>query len=359
MSDLLRRSPLHDLHLAAGAKMGSFGGYEMPLTYPTGTLFEHLACRRSAACFDVSHLGTVRVDDGGAFDRLQNRLSNDLRRIGPGRAQYSHVLEEDGSVVDDVIVWWVDSDRFDVMPNATNTSRVVDAIGGTDTTASRAVIAVQGPAARSSLASIWPEAAAVDRFNVATVAWHGTTCTVAGTGYTGEDGVELAVPLPVAASLWSALVAGGVTPAGLGARDTLRLEAGLPLYGQELGPGITPLQAGLGWVVGWKKPDFVGRRALAEEKRTGVRRRLRGIRSTTRRPLRNGAPVLSGGRQVGVCTSGGYSPVLGQGIALAMIDTIGNADVMADGSPVTVDLRGTAIPASLVSPPFVALSGRS
>ncbi len=210
--------------------------------------------------FDVSHLGTVRVRGADAFDHLQHSLSNDLRRVHPGRAQYTHLLDEDGFVVDDIIVWWVDEERFDVMPNASNTTDVVAAIGGNDVTEERAVIAVQGPEARARLAQIAPAAAEVHRFSVERFEWGGATCLVAGTGYTGEDGVECAVPAEVAPAFWEAVLAQGVVPAGLGARDTLRLEAGLPLHGHELGPGITPLQAGLGWVVGWDKGDFTGPR---------------------------------------------------------------------------------------------------
>lgn len=353
MSDALRRSPLHDVHRAAGAKMVAFGGYLMPVSYPTGTVAEHLACRRSAACFDVSHLGSVRVDDGGAYDRLQHRLCNDLRRIGPGRAQYSQLLDDDGSVVDDVIVWWTEASCFDVMPNATNTERVRLAIGGEDTTASRAVIAVQGPAARAVLWDVWPEAAAVARFAVATLAWRGAPSVVAGTGYTGEDGVELAVPVAVAGDLWAALVAAGAVPAGLGARDTLRLEAGLPLHGHELGPGITPLQAGLRWVVGWDKEEFVGRDALVAEDRRGPRRRLRGIVGDTSRPLRDGDRVWAENRPVGTCTSGSFSPVLGRGIALALLDTGDSGEAVSDGLRVVVRRGTTELSATVVTPPFV------
>ena len=243
-----RVSPLHQAHLALGAKMVPFGGWEMPLAYPSGTVAEHRACRTAAVAFDVSHLGTVRVQGADAFDHLQHSLSNDLTRVRPGRAQYTHLLDEDGFVVDDIIVWWVDDERFDVMPNASNTTDVVAAIGGNDVTEERAVIAVQGPEARALLARVAPEAAEVHRFSVERFAWGGATCLVAGTGYTGEDGVECAVPAEAAPGFWEAVLGQGVVPAGLGARDTLRLEAGLPLHGHELGPGITPLQAGLGWV---------------------------------------------------------------------------------------------------------------
>src|SRR5688572_19606966 len=163
----------------------------MPLQYPTGTIAEHLACRNDAVAFDVSHLGTVLVEGAEAFAGLQSALTNDLRKVSPGRAQYTHLLDEaDASVLDDIIVWWVDDQRFQVMPNASNTDRVVGAIGGRDVTASRAILAVQGPAARDHLATIAPEAAAVGRFRVARASVAGAECTVAGTGYTGEDGED-------------------------------------------------------------------------------------------------------------------------------------------------------------------------
>jgi aminomethyltransferase len=292
----LSTSPLDAAHRALGAKLVPFGGWDMPLSYPGGTLAEHRACRTGAAVFDVSHLGTVRVEGSGALDRLQQALTNDLGKIRPGRAQYTHLLDErDGSVLDDIIVWWVSTDRFDVMPNASNIDRVVDAIGGTDVTRERAVLAVQGPEARERLSGVAPVAAEVGRFDVALVDVLGRECAVAGTGYTGEDGVELAVPKDHAATVWEAILGAGITPAGLGARDTLRLEAGLPLHGHELGPGITPLQAGLGWVVGWDKPTFRGKAALEREREHGVARRLRGIEVEGRRPLREGQDVYVGG----------------------------------------------------------------
>ena len=348
-TDADRVSPLHAAHVALGAKMVPFGGWEMPLAYPSGTLTEHRACRTSAVAFDVSHLGTVRVTGPAAFEHLQESLSNDLRRIGVGRAQYTHLLGEDGSVLDDIIVWWVDEERFDVMPNASNTSRVVAAIGGQDVTAERAIIAVQGPEARARLASVSPEAAAVHRFAVAAFEWEGADCLVAGTGYTGEDGVECAVPAASAVAFWDAVLGTGVLPAGLGARDTLRLEAGLPLHGHELGPGITPLQAGLGWVVGWDKGDFTGRAALEEERAAGPWRRLRGLVAEGRQPLRDGAEVHAGGRLVGVLTSGNFSPMRECGIGLALVE----ADAaLLEGDAVTVVQRGRPLPATLVRPPL-------
>lgn len=350
----MKFSPLDAEHRTLGARMTPFGGWDMPLQYESGTLAEHLACRESAVAFDVSHLGTVRVHGTDALDRLQSAFTNDLRKIEPGRAQYTHLLDPtDASVLDDIIVWWIDERTFDVMPNASNTDRVIAAIGGEDTTTSRAVIAVQGPQARERVAAIFPEAAAVGRFRVAACRWNDTPCTVAGTGYTGEAGLEIAVPAPMAASLWNALLGAGILPAGLGARDTLRLEAALPLHGHELGPGISTLQADLEWVVSWTKGDFIGRSALLAEKERGVTRVLRGIATEGRRPPRAECVVRSAGpdgvTDVGIVTSGNFSPVLGHGIALALL-----SPGCRPGDPVTIDVRGSELAGRVVPTPFIA-----
>ena len=324
----VQRSPLAAAHESLGARFVDFGGWEMPISYPAGTVAEHRACRSAAVAFDVSHLGTVRVEGRDAFGRLQRSLTNDLGRIGPGRAQYTHLL--------------------DVMPNASNTASVTSALGGPDVTRERAVIAVQGPTARQQLASVSPVAATVSRFGVAAFDWEGVECVAAGTGYTGEDGIECAVPVARAEAFWWAVLEHGVAPAGLGARDTLRLEAGLPLHGHELGPGITPLQAGLGWVVGWDKGPFRGRQALEAERRRGIARRLRGLVTEGRQPPREGNDVLDGDRVLGRVTSGNFSPVLERGIGMALLDP-----AVESGSGVTIDVRGRPIDASVATLPFV------
>jgi aminomethyltransferase len=327
----------------------------MPLEYGAGTIAEHLACRNDAVVFDVSHLGTVRVEGAPAMESLQAALSNDLAKIAPGRAQYTHLLDDaDGSVLDDIIVWWHPDagdggSRFDVMPNASNTDRVRAAVGGVETTHDRAVLAVQGPAAHERLATVFPEAATIGRFRVAPATWKGVACTVAGTGYTGERGLEIAVPAAAAVDLWAAITGAGIQPAGLGARDTLRLEAALPLHGHELGPGITPLQAGLAWVVAWDKPAFRGRAALLAERERGIARRLVGIATEGRRPPRAECAVLIDGDPVGSVTSGNFSPVLGHGIALAFVPP----DV-GEGAAVEIDVRGARLGGRVVPTPFVS-----
>jgi aminomethyltransferase len=359
--DALRHSPIDAEHRALGARMVEFGGWDMPIQY-TGVLEEHRACRERGVVFDVSHLGSVRVAGKGAHALLQWALTNDLGRIAPGRAQYTHLLDpDDAHVVDDIIVWWVD-DEFLVMPNASNTDRLVGAlqdgvaahadgaVSVDDVTAARAILAVQGPDARELLGPVLSDAATVPRFDVRPITYEGSPGYAAGTGYTGEDGVELHVPAAQAPAVWRRIVDAGITPAGLGARDTLRLEAGLPLHGHELGPGITPLQAGLGWVVRWDKGDFRGRDALLAEKERGVARRLRGLLVQGRQVPRAECVVLVDGSPVGRITSGNFSPMLGRGIALAFLPP-----AIADATVVEIDVRGRLVPAEVVKPPFVPL----
>ncbi|MHB1089757.1 MAG: glycine cleavage system aminomethyltransferase GcvT [Ilumatobacteraceae bacterium] len=345
----MRTSPLDARHRSLGAKMVPFGGWEMPLSYEHGTVAEHLSCRSDAVVFDVSHLGTVRVSGASAKHDLQRAFTNDLDKIAPGRAQYTHLLDVDASVLDDIIVWWIDEETFDVMPNASNTSRVIDAISGHDTTDSRAVLAVQGPQARQRVHTFSADAAAVPRFAVRRVEMFGTQCVVAGTGYTGEDGIEIAAPVGVAEQVFDALLAAGVTPAGLGARDTLRLEAGLPLHGHELGVGFSPLHAGLGWVVAWNKPDFRGKAALEAIRDAGLTKRLVGISTQGRRPPREGCVVAHAGCEIGITTSGNFSPTLNHGIAFAFVDP----KHVEPGTAVTIDVRGTDLPGVIVTTPFV------
>lgn len=356
----LRRSPLDAEHRALGARMAPFGGWDMPIQF-SSVIEEHRACRKRAVVFDVSHLGSVRVAGPGAYGMLQWALTNDLGRIEPGRAQYTHLLDpDDAHVVDDIIVWWVGEREFLVMPNASNTAPLVAALEDAadnhadgactveDMTASRAVLAVQGPQARARLRALDPSWAEVARFGVVPAVFDDAPGWVAGTGYTGEDGVELHVPAAVAPAIWQKLLGAGLTPAGLGARDTLRLEAGLPLHGHELGPGITPLQAGLAWVVRFDKGDFRGRSPLLAERQRGVTRRLRGLVLEGRQIPRSGHPVSVGEELVGEVTSGNFSPCLERGIAFAFL-----RPHVEEGAAAVVDIRGRPAPATVTTPPFV------
>ncbi len=302
MSDSLRHSPLDAEHRALDARMTEFGGWDMPIQYRS-VLEEHRACREHAVVFDVSHLGSVRVAGPGAVPVLQWALTNDLGRIGPGRAQYTHLLDpDDAHVVDDIIVWWVDDDELLVMPNASNTDPIVSTLEAAAAARDDGVLGRghhrdagrprgPGPGGARPPGDVgrprWRRSRASRSRQVA---WGDVPCFVAGTGYTGEDGVEIHVPAASAPALWREIVAAGVVPAGLGARDTLRLEAGLPLHGHELGPGITPLQAGLGWVVRFDKGDFRGREPLLAEREHGVDAAAAGAAGRRAPPAARGLP---------------------------------------------------------------------
>ena len=319
------QTPLDAEHRALGGRMVDFAGWDMPIRYGS-VLDEHRACRTAAVVFDVSHMGSVWMRGSGAFTALQDLLTNDLGGIGPGRAQYTHLLDDEASVVDDLIVWWVGEEEFLVIPNASNTAPALAALqaasGGADVedaSGERALLAVQGPEARRLLAGLAPEAAEVAHFGVsATTLPGGVSGFVGGTGYTGEDGVELFVPVETAVDVWRALLEAGVVPAGLG------------------------------WVVGWDKPTFAGRDALLAEKERGVERRLAGILLSDRQVPRAGCSVLIDGEAVGEVTSGNVSPVLERGIALGFLPP-----GTKPGTAVEIDIRGRRASGEVVKPPFI------
>ncbi len=355
----LHHSPLHDRHVALGARFAPFAGWEMPLQY-TGVVEEHQAVRQRAGLFDVSHLGTLDVVGTGAVDLVDRVLTNDLGRIGPGQAQYTLCCAEDGGVVDDLIVYRQADDRLRLVPNAANAAAVAERLRAAAPTGVRvldrhhdvAVLAVQGPASDTVLRALGlPTALAYMAFGQ--VDWRGVPVTVCRTGYTGERGVELLAPAEQAGSVWDALMAAGdeagLQPCGLGARDTLRTEMGYPLHGQDLGPAITPVQARLGWAVGWDKPAFVGKDALTAERAAGADRLLRGLVAADRSIPRPGMVVRREGGDVGVVTSGTFSPTLKVGIGLALLQR-----GVADGDHVQVDVRGRPGSFVVTKPPFVA-----
>ncbi|MET8280853.1 glycine cleavage system aminomethyltransferase GcvT [Micromonospora sp. NPDC005174] len=366
----LRRSPLHERHTAAGAKFAPFGGWEMPLEYAGGgVLKEHTAVRTAVGVFDVSHLGKVRVTGPGAADFVNSCLSNDLGRIGPGRAQYTLCCDDaTGGVVDDIIAYLYAEDHVFLIPNAANTAEVVrrlraaapERITVTDEHEAYAVLAVQGPRSGDLLAALaLPTEHGYMSFDAAglTDGLAEVELTVCRTGYTGELGYELVVPAEHAVTVWDALFAAGAAfelrACGLAARDTLRTEMGYPLHGQDLSLDITPVQARSGWAVGWDKSAFWGRDALLAEKAAGPRRTLRGLVAVDRAIPRPGMTVHVGDEQVGVVTSGTFSPTRKQGIALALVDTDAN---LTDGTEVELDIRGRRAPVTLTKPPFVTPS---
>jgi aminomethyltransferase len=362
----LRRSPLHDRHVALGAKLADFGGWQMPIEYPDGgVLKEHLAVREAVGIFDVSHLGKASVTGPGAAAFVNDTLTNDLARIGPGQAQYSLLCNQDGGVVDDLIVYLRGDDDVFLVPNAANTASVVSTLRDrapagvevTDRHEEYGVVAVQGPQSAAVLERLGLPTGH-DYMEFVDVSWQGRPLVVCRTGYTGEHGYELISRWDDTPAVWDALVTAGgdvgVTACGLGARDTLRTEMGYPLHGQDLSATISPVQARTGWAVGWSKPAFVGREALLAERAAGPRRVLRGIRATGRGIPRPGMAVtLTDGTSAGEVTSGTFSPTLRVGIGLALLDP-----AVADGDQVQVDARGRTVELLVERPPFVEASTR-
>ena len=365
MSTELLRSPLEAVHTELGATMAEFGGWRMPIQYPTGVVAEHNAVRAAVGIFDVSHLGKIGVTGPGAAEFVNRCLTNDLDRIEPGKAQYTLCCADDGGVVDDLIVYLDAADSVLLIPNAANAREVyrrMDAVVPQgvvleDRHTELAMLAVQGPASPELLDSLHMPAELDYMSNTTTEVDVGTRLAavrVCRTGYTGERGYELIVDSgdaePVFRRLVEAARALGGLPVGLGARDTLRTEMGYPLHGQDLSPQITPVQAGTSWAVGWRKPAFFGREALLAEREAGPRQRLWGLRASGRGVPRPHMPVLAGDRKVGETTSGTFSPTLRAGIALALLDTDAGLE---PGAAVTVDVRGRSLPCEVVKPPFV------
>jgi aminomethyltransferase len=357
----LLKSPLHEQHVAAGAKFAAFSGWSMPLEYAgAGVLAEHAAVRNAVGIFDVSHLGKATVAGPGAADFANRCLTADLGKIGPGQAQYTLLCNENGGVVDDMIAYLKSPDEVFLIPNAANCEQVVALLAKaapTDITVINqhrefAVLAVQGTLSDEVLSNAGMPTGH-DYMTFIGAQFGQTPVTVCRTGYTGERGYELVVPDHAGAAIWDAvLTAGepyGLQPAGLGARDTLRTEMGYPLHGQDISPTITPVQARLGWAVGWKKESFCGADALRAEKQAGPKRLLRGLRAMGRGIPRPGMTVRApDGRDVGTVTSGTFSPTLKIGIALALIES-----GLTEDDVVTVDIRSRQEPFVITKPPFV------
>ena len=363
--DALQHGPLEGRHRDRGATFAPFGGWLMPVAY-AGTVGEHTATREAVGLFDVSHLGKALVTGPGAAEFVNSVLTNDLRRIGPGKAQYTLCCTPEGGVIDDLIAYYVSDDEIFLVPNAANTAAVVAAlqaampqgISVSDQHRSYAVLAVQGPKSADVLGALGLPTE-MDYMGYVDAAYAGVPVRVCRTGYTGERGYELLPPWDSAAVVFDALAAEvesrGGQLAGLGARDTLRTEMGYPLHGHELSLDISPLQARCGWAVGWSKDAFWGRDVLLAERQAGPRRLLRGLRAVGRGVPRADMVVLRDADPIGFTTSGTFSPTLGAGIALALID----ADAgVADGAVVNVDVRGRLLDCEVVTPPFVQVKTR-
>ena len=362
MSPHLHRGPLHALHAEAGATLGAFGGWDMPISYPGGgVIAEHTAVREAVGVFDVTHLGKVSVTGPGAAHFVNSCLTADLAKIESGHAQYTLFCAEDGGVLDDLIAYLIGADEVFCVPNAANAALLADRLAAVAppaiTVADRhndyALLAVQGPNSAELLAAAGLAVTDIAYLSFIDAEHDGAPVRVGRTGYTGERGYELVVPWTHAPGLWKALLAAaaplGGRACGLGARDTLRTEMGYPLHGQDLGPDITALQGGLSWAIGWSKPAFWGREALFSERELGPARRLRALRATTRGVPRPHMTVRStAGVPLGETTSGTFSPTLRTGVALALLDSVARP-----GDTVEVDVRGRALPCEVVKSPFV------
>jgi aminomethyltransferase len=364
------RTALHQRHVDGGARFTAFGGWDMPVRYGS-IIDEHRAVRQEAGLFDLSHMGELRVSGPGAADGLAAALVADPRRLRVGRAGYSMMCTPEGGVIDDLIVYRLADDGFLVVPNASNRETVAIGLGErlagfsatlVDETLETSLVAIQGPRAAAVLALHTDlDLVGVHRYGCAEAVVAGVPALVARTGYTGEDGFELFVEWADGPVIWDALLATGsergLIPCGLGARDTLRLEAGMPLYGNELDIETSPYEAGLGWVVDLQRDaDFVGRTALQARATGPLQKQLVGLVLRGRGIARHGYAVRRGGDLAGpgVITSGTQSPTLGEAIAMAYVPP---ADA-APGTMLTVDIRGSAVPAEVVALPFYRRPGR-
>ncbi len=360
----LKRTPLFESHRELGARLVEFGGWEMPVQYPSGILEEHRAVRERAGLFDVSHMGEFRAEGPGALAFLQSLVPNNVARLKQHQALYTQICRPDGGTLDDLLIYRLDEQRFMIVVNAGTTAKDWTWFGEhaaghegvtlTDISAETGLLALQGPLAISILQPLTDSPLdTIAYYHCLPGAVAGITCLISRTGYTGEDGFELYCAAGDAPALWRRLLEAGrphgLSPAGLGARDTLRLEAGYCLYDHELTEDFTPLEAGLGWTVKLEKGgDFIGREALAQEKAQGLRRTLVGIELRERGVPRAGYPILREGRQIGTLTSGTMSPTLGRPIAMGYVPPA----EAAPGGEIAVEIRGKPLAAIIVPLPF-------
>jgi len=361
MNNPLKRTPLYQRHVAVGGKIVPFAGFEMPVQYQTGIIAEHTAVRQTAGLFDVSHMGEFIVRGPQALDLVQYVTVNDASKIEVGQAQYSAMCLESGGIIDDLLIYRF-ADRFMLVVNAANRAKDLEWIRQhadtfdvelEDASEVTALIALQGPAAREILQPLTkPDVNSIEyyRFSEGEVA--NVPAVISGTGYTGEDGFELYTAAEDASKVWDALLSAGssdgLIPAGLGARDSLRLEMGYSLYGNDLDENHTTLESGLGWITKLDKDDFVGRNALIEQKENGVARRLVGMKLEGRAFPRPGYSIVSNGEAVGQITSGTMSPSLGVGIALGYVPS----EMARIDTVLQIDVRGRLADGRVQRPPF-------
>lgn len=367
-ADILRTTPLHQIQKEAGGRFVDFHGWSLPVQF-SSILKEHQAVRTAAGIFDVSHMGQVWVTGADALALIQKTNSNDAARLKPGQAMYSHMLNERGGIVDDVIVSCFGAKRFFVVVNASTCEGDVawlrrhaaglDCIID-DRSAATGMVALQGPNAKDIIGAVCLEAAALARFGALEANLWGEECVVTRTGYTGEDGFEIVAPNAVMPRVWQTLLARGTSSfgllaCGLGARDTLRLEAGLLLYGNDIDTEHSTLEAGYGWVAKLTKPDFIGKAALEAQKKNGVSRRLTGIKLLERGVPRPGCKVFAEGAEAGVLCSATYSPTLEAGIGVFYA----SSQLRAPGRRLEIELHGRRAAAETTPLPFYKSPSRS
>jgi aminomethyltransferase len=357
-TSILLHTPLYDREIALGARMTTFSGWEMPVQF-SGLTPEHEAIRDRVGMFDISHMGKFTLRGESAIAQLQNLVPSDLSRLRSGQAQYTVLLNHQAGIIDDIIVYQQGEGNVVIIVNAGTRDKDKDwllahldtnLVEFQDLSAQQALIAVQGPETLRHLQPLVDiDLSQLTNFGHSRALIFKNPALIARTGYTGEDGFEVMVPAAIAAQLWDALLAAGVLPCGLGARDTLRLEAAMHLYGQDINDTTTPLEAGLGWLVHLDtKGDFIGRDILVQQKIQGVSRKLVGLNMQGRYIARHDYPVMIDDRQVGIVTSGTMSPTLGKAIALAYVPT----EFAKLGQIVEVEIRGKLYPATIVKKPF-------
>ena len=358
----LRKTPLHARHLASNARMVPYAGWEMPVEY-SGITNEHLAVRSRAGLFDVSHMGEIEIAGKDALAAVQRISSNDASRLAIGQAHYAALLTPSGTFVDDMLVYRMAPSHFMLVVNAANVAKdyawiseqvkPAGDVAVVDSSSRYALIAIQGPAAREVLQPLTAVELSQIRyywFSYGEVA--AARVTISRTGYTGENGFEIFVPPNMADRVWQAVLDSGrqadVIPCGLGARDTLRLEAAMRLYGNDIDESTTVLEADLGWTIGWKKADFIGKDALLRQKESGVARKLVGFEMSERGIARHGYAVVRDGTQVGTVTSGTQTPFLKKAIGMAYVPV----DMSTPDTEIEIDIRGRALKATVTPLPF-------
>ncbi len=358
-------TPLYNAHLAAGAKMVEFGGWLMPVQYE-GILKEHQTVRSAAGLFDVSHMGEIEVLGSGAQAFIQKIITNDLSRLHPGSALYTPMCHPEGGTVDDLLVYQLEVDRYLLVVNASNTEKdhlwltnqAPEDVTILDVSGQTGQLALQGPLALQILQKLTPvNLSEITYFNFVQGQVQGVHCLISRTGYTGEDGFELYFAAEQAEILWQAILSAGLPeglkPVGLGARDTLRFEACLALYGHELTDSISPVMAGLGWTVKFNKPEFTGRESLLKEKEAGPGHKLVGLEMIGRGIPRQGYPISQEGQEVGWITSGTFAPTIGKNLGLGYV-AVQWAEV---GTELDVLVRGKPLKARVVPKPFYKREG--